>query len=171
MTDLDGAYDPDADAKGADFGPIPAGIYTMRIISAERRPVSKTRDCGDHLNITWKVEGGDFDGRLVWQTINLWWERSHESYDKVIKIANSQFAMIREATGVHMPKNTDELLERPCKCHVKIKAGTGNYQDRNEVWKVEALGAAPSRAPAASPAPAAAKKKNVFQKAKEAQSA
>lgn len=136
MVDLVGAYDASAEASTG-FEPLPPGQYVARIVDAKRNPISRRNDNGDCLNLTWKVDGGEHDGRLFWQRINLWLRGSNEA--KVREIANAQFAAVREATGVPMPKSTDELLERPCLVTLKIKRYPG-YPERNEVTSVKPVG-------------------------------
>lgn len=173
MVNLTGEYDPDAEASTG-FEPLPAGQYVARLIDASREPISRTKDCGDCLALTWKIEGGEFDGRLFWQRLNLWWNGPEKTPGKVKEIANGEFRAIRDATGVPMPQSTDDLLERPCLVALKIKQDEG-FNPKNEVTSVKALngGGAPTAAPshatasasAASAAPAQSRGSNVFQRA------
>ena len=164
--DLEGTYDEQAEPD-AGRGPLPAGQYVARIVDAKREPVSKTKDCGSCLVLTWKVEGGEADSRLFWQRLNLWFNGTNE--EKVREIANAQFAAIRQATGVITPRDTDELLERPCAVTLSVKQSEG-YNPRNEVTAVKPVGEARAAPPAAArPAPAAQQSGgNVFSRAKAA---
>lgn len=169
MVNLTNAYDPDAEASSG-FEPLPGGDYVARIIDARDDVVSKNRDCGNCLVFTWKVEGGAHDGRLFWQRVNLWFRGNNEA--KVREIANAQFRQIRDATGVPMPKDTDELLERPCRVRLKVKKDEG-YSPRNEVVAVNPLDGAPRATTQTAPqqpaangnAAAAGKPANPFAKA------
>jgi|GEM_PF-1692822 len=158
MVDLAGEYDEQAKPSSNNFDPLPAGDYVAELVNVDREPISKANDKGDCLAMTWKVRDGEFAGRLFWQRINLWWDAPEKTPGKVREIANAEFAAIREATGIKMPKSTDEILERACLVRLKTKADPG-YNPRNEVVSVKPVGGAPARAgaaPAARSAPAAA---------------
>jgi len=137
MTNLSGLYDEHAEADA--FDPIPAGEYRARIIQADKEDISKRHDYGECLNLTWEIEGGEHDRRLVWQRLNLWAENMNK-VEKVRSIANSSFAAIRQATGVLTPQNTDELLHIPCLIQVSIRTDpNGQYDPQNEIKRVKAL--------------------------------
>ena len=149
--DLTGSYDEHAEPSG-DFSPIPAGTYRARIEEASIEDISKKDNKGRCLKLTWKVETGPHDGRLVWQRLNMWAENMN-NLDKVISIANSQFAAIRQAVGKTIVNNTDELLHIPCDIYVMVVESAG-YAPQNEVKSVKPAGnpvqqAAQQRAPAA----------------------
>lgn len=138
MANISGAYDTTAEPQG-DFDPIPAGKYTAEIVESDIEPVSKNSEKGRCLKLTWKVQGGDFDGRLLWQRLNMWGENMN-NLDKVISIAQSQFASIRKATGVENPQDTSELHHRSCELTVTIrKDPNGQYADQNEVKAVKPI--------------------------------
>lgn len=151
MVEIAGFYDETAEASTS-YDPIPAGEYRAKIIESEVEPVSKQSDKGNCLKLTWKVEGGPFDGRLIWQRLNMWFSGAEKEPGKVAQIANQQFASIREATGVLTPRDTVELHERPCTIKVVINTDpTGRYQPSNEIKGVKDIGSA---APASANAPA-----------------
>lgn len=75
----------------------------------------------------------------------MWAENMGPNTDKVISIAQSQFASIRQATGKLTPQNTNELLHIPCTIKVAVKTDpTGQYEPQNEVKSVKAIGAVSS---------------------------
>lgn len=169
MVDLSGEYDVDAEASNG-FEALPPGRYTARLIDAKREAISRTKDSGDCLALTWKVEGGEHDGRLFWQRLNLWFHGTEKSPGKVRQIANGEFRAIRDAVGVPMPANTDELLERSCV--VVLKNVTDNRGNpRAEVSAVYPPGdskAASGQQAAPRPqqaAPPATQRNNPFQRA------
>ncbi len=139
MANIAGAYDPNAEAS-SDFEPLPAGEYRAKIIESEIEPVSQRNNYGRCLKLTWQVEGGPFDNRLVWQRLNMWAEGMN-NIDKVISIAQSQFAAIRQATGKMAPQDSSELHHIPCLIRVKLKPGDGQYGPSNEIGGVKAVGA------------------------------
>lgn len=152
MANIAGSYDPNA-APSEDFAPVPAGDYVAEIIDSAIEEISRQSAKGRCLKLVWKVNGGDFDGRQIWQRINLWPENMN-NVQKVIEIANSQFASIRTATGVQFPNDTSELHHRPCMLRVTVRTDpNGQYAPQNEVKSVAALNAQPA-APAATQPPA-----------------
>lgn len=151
MVEIAGFYDEDAEPSQS-FDPIPAGKYRAVIVESGIEDISKTSDNGKCVVMTWKIQGGDYDGRFVWQRLNMWADNMN-NLEKVRFIANQQFAAIREATGVKTPRNTDELHDRPCDITVKIKTDpNGQYAPRNEISGVSAAGGS-SAAPRQSSAP------------------
>lgn len=131
-------YDVDA-APNAGFEPLPAGDYTGKIIDAEIVNISKNNDYGRCLKLTWEIQDDDYNGRLLFDRINLWPEGMN-NLNKVIQIANSRFAAIREALGVGAVVETDELLQIPCRLSVNIK-NDPQYGASNHIKNYYALNA------------------------------
>lgn len=152
--DIAGYYDEAAEPQ-ADFSPVPAGSYRAEIVESEIEDISKRDSKGRCLKLTWKIVDGEFAGRLIWQRLNMWAENMN-NLQKVVEIANQQFASIRDATGVSHPRNTDELHARPCMLTVSVKTDpNGQYAPANEVKRVAGVNAAPAAAPRQAAAPAA----------------
>jgi len=87
--------------------------------------------------LAWQVIGGDYNDRLVFQRLNIWGENMTNN-DTVVRIANSQFAQIREATGKKTPRDTDVLLYIPCLIKVAVTQDRNKeYDPRNEVKAVK----------------------------------
>lgn len=150
MANIAGAYDPNAE-PGGDFDPIPAGEYRAKIIESDIEDVSSRNNYGRCLKLTWQIETGPYDGRLVWQRLNMWAEGMN-NIDKVISIAQSQFASIRQATGKLAPQDSSELHHIPCTIRVKVKTDpSGQYSPSNEVTSVKPVGGAPAGANGAVP--------------------
>jgi len=123
---------------------VPSGDYRARIVDAVIERVSRTSDFGRCLKLTWQIEAGPFDNRLVRQRLSLWAENM-SNLDKVIAIANAQFAAIRAATGRLVPQDVDELRDIACRIRVGIRSDpSGRHGPRNEVRAVRAVGAAPA---------------------------
>ena len=161
MANIQGSYDENAEAS-ADFAPIPASTYRAKIVESEVEDISKTQNKGRCLKLVWQIETGAYDGRLVWQRLNMWPENMN-NMDKVTQIANSQFASIRQAVGKSTPKESSELHQIPCEIYVGLTKPQQGYAQQNEVKSVKAVtGGAPTQrsAPPAGnggprPAPAA----------------
>jgi len=136
MANIAGAYDPNAEPSG-DFEPIPAGEYRAKIIESDIEDVSRNHNYGRCLKLTWQIETGPYDSRLVWQRLNMWAEGMTNN-DKVVSIAQSQFAAIRQATGKLTPQNSEELHHIPCMIRVKVRTDpSGQYGPSNEVTSVK----------------------------------
>lgn len=167
MVQIAGFYDENAE-PAADFSPIPSGEYEAEIVNSTIEEISKKQSSGKCLVLVWKIVNGDYEGRQIWQRLNLWFEGSEKTPGKVVQIANSQFRSVREATGVVTPADTAELHGIPCLLRVELVKQEG-YADKNEVKHVgarggsgpasaaPAAGGAPRSAPAASPAAAGRK--------------
>lgn len=153
MANLAGMYDPNAEASG-DFDPIPAGEYRAEIVESDIEDISKKDNKGRCLKLTWKVQGGEFDGRLVWQRLNMWGENMTNN-DKVVSIAQSQFASIRQATGKANVNDSTELHHIPCMIRVAVKVDqSGQYAPQNEIKAVKAVAGNSFGQPPAYSAPA-----------------
>jgi hypothetical protein len=143
MVQIAGHYDQNAEPSSGDFDPIPAGEYLAMIEQAEIAEISSRKEKGRCLVLTWKITGEHYAGRLIWQRLNMWAENMN-NLDKVISIANSQFAAVREATGKLNVADTDELLQIPCIIKVKVVPAKDQYPAKNEVTNVKAVNAGPS---------------------------
>lgn len=154
MANIAGSYDENAEAS-ADFSPIPTNSYRMKIIESAVEDISKKDNKGRCLKLTWQVETGAYDGRLVWQRINMWAENMGPNTEKVIQIANSQFASIRQATGKIAPQDSSELHHIACEVYVGLSKPQPGYNPQNEVKSVKAAAATSTaqqrQAPASQP--------------------
>lgn len=131
---LGGQYDPNAEASSGNFDPMPAGEYIMVIDSTDRQTVAKnSEEKGYCLVVVWKVVSEEYNGRLVWQRLNLWGENM-KNIDQVINISNQQFAAIRQATGVQAPVDSAELHGIPCRVRVKLVPPTLDPHTKQEIY-------------------------------------
>ena len=151
MVDLVQQYDPEAEASN--FDQIPDGTYEAQIIESSKEPISKDKDLGDCLNLCWQVASGEFERRLFWQRINLWWTGPEKNPGKVVQIANQQFAAVREATGKKIINDSDELHFIPCTVTLGRQKADERYQEVKSVkaagGNVRQIGSAAPRTPQA----------------------
>jgi len=140
MVDLVQQYDTEAEASN--FDQLPPGTYEAQIVETSREPISKSKDVGDCLSLCWQVVSGEQEKRLFWQRLNLWWTGPEKTAGQVVKIANQQFAGIREATGQKIINDSDELCFIPC---LVTYGPQKNNPDYNEVKKVAAANGAPAK--------------------------
>lgn len=152
MANLNGAYDPNAEAQ-KDFAPIPSGKYLAHIVESDMLP-TKNND-GEYLELVYEIIDGEYKGRKVWARLNL-----KNKSEKAQEIGNRQFASVREATGVTSPRDSQDLHYKPHVIRVELipagttqKNGYTTTRDSNEVkaWE-RAEGAPASSAPTNKPA-------------------
>ncbi|GGE18350.1 hypothetical protein GCM10011390_41930 [Aureimonas endophytica] len=124
-----------------DFEAIPAGTYEAEITESSIQPISKNDDKGDCIVLTWKIRGGSFDGRLIWQRLNLWFKGSEKTPGKVVDIARQQLSEIANACGRPGARSTEDIHYQPCLIRVAVQVDpSGNYPPRNEVKGAKPLG-------------------------------
>jgi hypothetical protein len=117
--------------KGSTFSLIPADTYKAVVTSATYGPLKSGR--GDAVKLTWQIEGGDFDHRLVFQSLNI----RHDSGDAQ-RIGREQFKDVCSALGLSGEvKDLDTLLWKPARIHVGVRVDkNGDFPDQNEVRRV-----------------------------------
>jgi hypothetical protein len=150
----EGPYTP-TELGGFDL--LPPGEYLAQAIEGRIGP-PKTGN-GYALTLTWKILGGEYENRQVWQNIPY-----RHPKDVVQYYGQKMLNAVIVAAGALSPLTTAEpLLFVPCRIGISIETDkNGVYPDKNRVVKVSPLGnneaaeAASSPAPAPKPAPAAA---------------
>lgn len=130
MANLGGTFDATQVEPNGDFDPIPAGEYRAMIVDSEIKP-SKAGD--NMLKLTWKVDGGEYDGRLVWQNLNVW-----NSSPKAAEIAQRELSSICHAVGKLNVQDSEELHHMPCLIKVSVRPAEGSYSAQNEVKGIKA---------------------------------
>jgi hypothetical protein len=146
MVDISGSYDQNAEPS--QFDRLPAFTdQRAKIIESAVIPISDKENKGRCLNLTWQVETGPLDGRLFWQRLNMWPENM-DNMDKVVTIANAQFAAIRQATGKLAPQDSAELHHIPCLVSYGPQRKNPDYDEVKSVKAVERASAGQRPAPA-----------------------
>lgn len=56
-------------SKVSSFEPIPTGIYELRLVKVEEKV--KNDGSGSYLNLEFKIEDGEFEGRKLWSICSL----------------------------------------------------------------------------------------------------
>jgi hypothetical protein len=118
------------------FDAMPSGWYNCVITSGERLP-SKSGN-GDLLKLELTVVDGPFQGRKIFDQLNLW-----NSNPTAAEIAHKSLKGIYDAFGVPGVNNIVELYNRPLKVKLKLKAAetktdavgnvTAQYDAKNDV--------------------------------------
>lgn len=123
-----------ADVQGLE--PIPVGVYSATIVEA----AEATSKAGNTMiNIQWKVSGGKFDGRII--------------FDQMVFSQKSMYRVKAALLALDFPKNfkgnvnPDELIGKSASLVVEIENSTQvdpdtgePYPPRNRVRKVKHLG-------------------------------
>lgn len=147
-------------AEGVDttsqFDAIPAGDYEA-IVTASQEKTTKDGQ-GSYLELTLEIQSGQFQGRRLWDRLNL-----QNRNPKAVEIAQKQLAQLCHATGIMQVNDSEQLHNRPVIVKVSAKHDDFAGEIRNEVkgYKARAANSPQSgfqapRAPAPT-APAAAK--------------
>ncbi len=126
------------------FGTIPAGWYPVEIESAELKQTK--RGDGYYLNIRFNIIGEQYNGRKLFDRINL-----QNPNQKATEIGQAQLATLAKACGLPVVKDSDELLGKTCEARVKVTQDE-QYGEDNEVTTYRATGEGqqgntPSQAP------------------------
>jgi hypothetical protein len=155
------------------FDPVPAGDYLLQAIDSNVVPTKG--GTGTRLTITLQVMEGDYQGRLIFEGINIY-NQSPEAQ----RIGQRQLADLCLSIGLSSLSDSAELIGRPFRAKLKIQQDkTGQYPPRNAVarWHIrptkmeQAQAAAPAAAaraaaPPAAPAAAAKPAGNTYAAAK-----
>jgi len=106
------------DSTGIDttnqFDAIPAGDYEAIVTASEMK---STKDgTGQYLELTSEIQSGQYQGRRMWDRINL-----VNKNPKAVEIAQKQLAQLCHATGVLQVQNSEQLHNRPFVMKVAVK--------------------------------------------------
>lgn len=113
------------DHKG--FEPVPAGWYEASISKSEM----KTSKSGSkYVALTFKIEGGEHDGRLVFNNLNL-----YHPNKQAAEIAQRELAAICNAVGVESIEDTLDLHNIPMGILIDIQEQAG-WPPSNRVRRV-----------------------------------
>ena len=124
-----------------DFEPLPAGLYTVSIASADLTP---TKDgSGQYIKLKLNVIAPTHQGRTIFANLNI---RNQSA--KAEEIGRQQLGSILRAINLAAIEDTDQLIGGVMDVKVTIKAATDQYQAGNEVkgYYAPAGGAKPATA-------------------------
>ena len=127
MARLDEPFDDSTVEPRDNFDPLPVGLYSAEIIESDVVP-TKAGD-GQRLTLTWKITGGPYDGRRVWDAINI-----KNPNEVAQKIGQQALAELKIAAGVreHLD-DTDMLHGIPMQIRLKMSKPQSGYEQKNEV--------------------------------------
>lgn len=147
---LGGEFDAsDVDPRQV-FELLPVGWYTAMITASEMKA---TKACdGEYLNLTIQIVEGEYEGRLIWDLLNL-----NNPNEKAVDIARRTLSAICHATGEMRVRDSSELHDKPMRIKIGLKPAKDGYEASNKVAGYEAMdGHTPAaKAPPKPGAPAA----------------
>lgn len=127
MADLTGLnFDAREVEPNSGFEPIPAGKYNV-IITESEMVKTKAGD-GEFLKIALQIQGGDYNGRMLWDRLNL-----NNPNEDAVKIARQSLSAICRAIGVVTPKDSADLHNKTLVAKVKLKARKDTGEPTNEI--------------------------------------
>tara|TARA_R110002153_G_scaffold268816_1_gene433992 strand:+ start:618 stop:1094 length:477 start_codon:yes stop_codon:yes gene_type:complete len=137
-------FDASAIEPQAAYQPLPAGWYKCVITNTEEKPTKA--QTGSYLELKIEVIEGDYQGRLVFDRLNL-----KNPNPTAVEIAQRSLSSICRSVGVNNPQDSADLRDKPLMVKLAVSPANGQYEASNEVKGYDAVGDA-----SASPAPAAA---------------
>ena len=147
MADLGalGGFDANNVDPQGDYELIPAGNYPAQIVASDMR--STKNGNGQFLYLELEISDGEYAGRKLYDRLNL-----INPNPQAVEIAKRQFSALCRATGVMVPKDSEELHFRPVVAVVKVRPAKGEYGASNDIatYKPVDGAAATSTTPAAS---------------------
>ena len=122
----------DAQAEENTFDCLPADTYTVVLDSSEWKPTKDAQT--EYLSLSWKVIDGKYNGRLIFEVLNL--KNKGPKAAETIKIAQTSLSAIGLACGVSVIKDTAQLHGIPISLKVGITAPTEAYPNpKNKILK------------------------------------
>ena len=137
-------FDPNEVAPAGSFEPIPAGEYELMVTETEWHETKS--GTGRYLKLTVTVLDAEYDGRLIWENLNL-----ENPSDTAVRIAMGSLSALCRAIGHMEALQTDdasELCNRPFRAKVGIQPAKGQYEASNKI-----VAYLPADAPASKAAP------------------
>lgn len=125
-------YDANEYEPLGSFEPLPIGEYTVVIESSEQNLASTGK--GEYIQFVYNVIAGEYQGRKLFDRINI----INES-EQAQTIARRQMSSICRAIGVMIPKNTEEMHDKPFVVKVGIRPAKGEYGPSNKIYAYKSL--------------------------------
>ena len=128
MVNLQGFNADNFENESPSFLPIPAGWYEAIIIDSEMKETKS--GTGEYLQLTLEIVGPTQEGRKLWDRLNL-----KNQNQVAVDIANRTLADICRAVGVHAPKTSEELHDRPLMVKVAHREYQGETREEVKGYK------------------------------------
>lgn len=110
-----------------EFKPVPAGDYNLLVEKIELKPTKA--GTGSYLNLQLKVQGGEFNNRVVFDMITY-----TNPNPQAVEIGHRKLSGLCRAAGVIQLSDTQQLVNRTVAAKVGIQADkTGQYEPKNDI--------------------------------------
>jgi hypothetical protein len=141
-------FDARTVAPQQEFKPLAAGWYNVQIIKSELKPTKDHATTGHKLlELNLQVLDGPFKNRQLFWRLN-----AIHSNPTTAEIAKGHISAVCHAVGRLVIQDTAELHGIPFQAKIKIRPGSGGYEDSNDVSAVKAYeGPAGTSVPSAPP--------------------
>lgn len=114
------------DETAGSFEPIPAGQYTVAVVKSEMKETkAKT---GHYLNLQFKVQEGDFAGRVLFDMLNL-----INPNPVAVEIANKKLNALCAACGLRDVEDSEEFHGVPFQATVGVEEATADWPAKNKM--------------------------------------
>lgn len=133
------------------FDPVPAGWYTVRIMSAEVKNTKAGN--GQYISVRYDIVAPSFQGRVVWGNLNI-----KNPNAEAERIGRQQLGDLMRASGLKTLSDTDQLMGATLQVKVTVKDdpvyGPGNEIKgfKSVSGTAHTLSAAPGTSQASQPA-------------------
>ena len=115
---------PDA---GTGYGLLPEGKYLAKVTESKVQPTRSGN--GQILELTWQIQSGPHERRLIWDKITL----IHTSADAQ-RIGKETWKKACRAAGIsYAPQDSSEIHQKPVVIMVKTKPASNGYEASNAV--------------------------------------
>lgn len=126
--DMDLTNAPDAPV----YEPAPEGTYKAKVVDSE---VTKSKSGNHMINWTWEIEGGQCDGKKVFDRIML------SGSDKSVEVGRSRLKAMAVACNHKNPnfvRDTEEFHGLSCMIRVGLETREG-YEPKNVIRSFKAI--------------------------------
>lgn len=152
MALIPGNFNSDEHDDMGTFEAIPAGEYTAMIVDDEIKPTKKAIDAANGnadlpihqynafgVNLKFQIIGGDFDGRQLFNWINL-----KNPNAQAVELGSKEISTIARACGKILKNDTSIIHRIPMKVKIGITPASANYAEGNKFISYERIeGSAP----------------------------
>ena len=154
MAMLPGEFNSEDHDEMGTFDALPADWYIMMIEESDIKPTKKALDAhdgnadlpieqysGQRLNLKFKVLGGEFGDRTVFNGLNI-----KNPNPQAVEISQKELTSICRAVGKVSIKDSNELHGIPMKVKLGIKPASAQYDAQNTFKAYEKYDGAPIQA-------------------------
>tara|TARA_R110000824_G_scaffold7516_4_gene34076 strand:- start:1689 stop:2171 length:483 start_codon:yes stop_codon:yes gene_type:complete len=113
------------------YEPLPSNWYKCVITDTEKKPTKAMT--GSYLQLTIEVIEGEYQGRKVFDRLNL-----DNPNSVAVQIAQSSLSSVCRSINVNDPQDSIELRDKPLMVKISVKPADGQYGASNEVKGYEA---------------------------------